>query len=376
MRNFEERKEEIFRRSEAKIAQRKKNIKRVVATCVPLVLCVTALTGYLTLGGSMEKASAPEAPWQEGAMMDAIANGSGIFYDAEGDLQFGFNGAQVPESAPGEYNGAEAPESAPGKQNDAAVRPDHYEEVIELCVGRDYRYFGYNQEYIVDAFLEILEGESYGPAEEDRIRAEKYFSSFDPAKDELLEDDEYIVTLVYPGHTIVNFILRGDRLTRADGVSYHLTQEQATLLHNMAEDNWEWNAPVLSEEQIIDVVKNEVQWNYYAVTAEQDPQSGDWTVTFWSRDCEGYQVFTVSQKGKILLRWGSGPVVEGIEESEAITIAQEHARIDPTDGWEVSAGWNCRGGIWTVTFSDVWIDGYVEVLVRYDGKVLKCTQYE
>ena len=363
MRSFEERKEEIFRRSEQKIAQRKKNIKRVVATCVPLVLCVSALTGYLTLGGSMEKASAPEAPWQGGAMMDSVANGSDMFYDAEGDLQFGFNGAQVPESAPGEQNGA-------------SVRPDHYEEVIKLCVGRDYRYFSYHQEYIVDAFLEILEGESYGPVEEDRIRSEKYFSSFDPAKDELLEDDEYIVTLVYPGHTIVNFILRGDRLTRADGVSYHLTQEQATLLHNMAEDNWEWNAPVLSEEQIIDVVKNEVDGNYYAVTAEQDPQSGDWTVTFWFRDRESYQMFTVSQKGKILLRWVRGQVVEGIEESEAITIAQEHARIDPTDGWEVSTVWNCRGGIWTVTFSDVWIDGYVEVLVRYDGKVLKCTQYE
>lgn len=51
MRSFEERKEEIFRRSQQRIAQRKKTVKRVVLTCVPLVLCVTALTGYFALAG-------------------------------------------------------------------------------------------------------------------------------------------------------------------------------------------------------------------------------------------------------------------------------------------------------------------------------------
>ena len=269
MRDFEQRKEEIFARSQKKIAQRKKHIRRAVLTCVPLVLCVCLAGGYMAMGGLFAT--------KDMAMENMPA----------GDFYYG---ADVPECAP--------------------VIPDHYEEVIELTLGRDYRYFGYNQKYIVDAFLEILEGESYGPVEEDRIRAEKYFSFFDPAKDELLEDDEYIVTLHYPGNMNVDFILRGDRLTRADGVSYHLTQEQATLLHNMAEDNWEWNAPVLSEEQIIDVVKNEVTWNYYAVTAEQDPQSGDWTVTFWSRDRESYQMFTVSQKGKILQRRAGFPADE------------------------------------------------------------------
>lgn len=285
MKSFEERKEAILSRSAAKIAKRKKTRRWVTATCVPLVLCVCVMTGYLALMGfGKSDNAAPEAA------------GSDYNYGMAAD-------AESPEMAP---------ESAPGKKPvvDAPERPDHYEEVIELTLGRDYRYFGYNQKYIVDAFLEILEGESYGPVEEDRIRAEKYFSSFDPAKDELLEDDEYIVTLHYPGNMNVDFILRGDQLTRADGVSYHLTQEQATLLHNMAEGNWEWNAPVLSEEQIIDVVKNEVTWNYYAVTAEQDPQSGDWTVTFWSRDRESYQMFTVSQKGKILQRWAGFPADE------------------------------------------------------------------
>ena len=39
MRSFEERKEEIFSRSRARIAQRKKTVRRVLVTCVPLVLC-------------------------------------------------------------------------------------------------------------------------------------------------------------------------------------------------------------------------------------------------------------------------------------------------------------------------------------------------
>lgn len=275
MKSFEERTEEILARSSARIAQRKKNVRRAILTCVPIVLCVCLAGGYLATGGFFVSKDMA----MENMEMDSEANGSNLYY------------------------GAEAPECAP-------VIPDHYEAAITLTLGRDYRYFSYNQKYIVDAFLEILEGESYGPVEEDRIRAEKFFSSFDPAKDELLEEDEYIVTLIYPDNTNINFILHDDRLTRADGVSYHLTQEQATLLHNMAEDNWEWNAPVLSEEQIIDVVKNEVTWNYYAVTAEQDPQSGDWTVTFWSRDRESYQMFTVSQKGKILQRRAGFPADE------------------------------------------------------------------
>ena len=62
MRSFEERKEEIFSRSRARIAQRKKTVRRVLVTCVPLALCVTALSGYLVLGGfGGSDMSAPEA---------------------------------------------------------------------------------------------------------------------------------------------------------------------------------------------------------------------------------------------------------------------------------------------------------------------------
>ena len=79
MRSFEERKEEIFRRNEKRIAQRKKTVKRVVLTCVPLVLCVSAVTGYLALGGfgKMDNA-APESPMAPNYSLQdsAVSNGA------------------------------------------------------------------------------------------------------------------------------------------------------------------------------------------------------------------------------------------------------------------------------------------------------------
>lgn len=62
MRSFEERKEEIFRRSEKRIIQRRKNTWRLIVTCVPLVLCVGIASGYLALGGfGRMDSAAPEA---------------------------------------------------------------------------------------------------------------------------------------------------------------------------------------------------------------------------------------------------------------------------------------------------------------------------
>ena len=72
MRSFDERKEEIFLRSEKRIAQRKKNIKRVVLACAPLVLCVTALSGYLVLGGfGGSDKSAPESAEPQWSLQDS-----------------------------------------------------------------------------------------------------------------------------------------------------------------------------------------------------------------------------------------------------------------------------------------------------------------
>lgn len=44
MRNFDERKAEIFRRSENRIKERKRNRNRILALCVPLCLCIAILS--------------------------------------------------------------------------------------------------------------------------------------------------------------------------------------------------------------------------------------------------------------------------------------------------------------------------------------------
>ena len=81
MRNFEERKEEIFRRSEKRIEQRKRTVKRVVLTCVPLVLCLTAVSGYLALSGfGRSDMSAPESAFDPhySVQDSVISNGSAV----------------------------------------------------------------------------------------------------------------------------------------------------------------------------------------------------------------------------------------------------------------------------------------------------------
>lgn len=56
----------------------------------------------------------------------------------------------------------------------------------------------------------------------------------------------------------------------------------------------------LTEEEILLLAKEEISWNYYAVTAEQNPENGNWTVTFHSRDRESFQVIVVDRYGGIL----------------------------------------------------------------------------
>ena len=214
MRSFEERKEEIFRRSEAKIAQRKKNIKRVVATCVPLVLCVTALTGYLTLGGSMEKASAPEANWQGSAMMESIISG------AEGEMPM-YNGAQVPESVPGELNSAPVPEA--------------YGAKLELY--RDGKTYSYDEPDILKLFYSAL-NVKFETSHDVSTSAGQMIYGFDPKKDQL-QEGAYAVALVSANGGTIWYELKDKQLTRlADGQIYVLTDDQAMVLHKLMEIAW------------------------------------------------------------------------------------------------------------------------------------------
>ena len=47
MRNFEERKAEVFRRSDKRIKERKQRRQRILMTCIPLVLCLTIFGAFL-----------------------------------------------------------------------------------------------------------------------------------------------------------------------------------------------------------------------------------------------------------------------------------------------------------------------------------------
>lgn len=214
MRTFDERKEEIFRRSEERIARRKKNMKRIVVTCVPLVLCVTVLTGFLTLGGYGKDESAPEAPWQ-GAVMDSVANGSGIHY-----------GAWVPESAPGEFDSAETPEMTVQDGDGFA---------LELY--RESETYSYQDQEILSMFQSILKmplgAEISGSSEAWEE------TNYEASKDALIKGGTYAVALVSANGEKVWYSLQDTRLTRlADGQIYTLTQEQATILHKLLEVKW------------------------------------------------------------------------------------------------------------------------------------------
>ena len=46
MRNFEERKAEVFRRSEKRIKERKQRRNHILMACIPLVLCITILGAF------------------------------------------------------------------------------------------------------------------------------------------------------------------------------------------------------------------------------------------------------------------------------------------------------------------------------------------
>ena len=54
MRNFEERKAEVFRRSEKRIKERKQRRQRILMTCIPLVLCLTIFGAFLFPGATPE----------------------------------------------------------------------------------------------------------------------------------------------------------------------------------------------------------------------------------------------------------------------------------------------------------------------------------
>ena len=84
MRNFEERKAEVFRRSENRIKERKRNRNRILAMCVPLCLILTMFS--VTILPAMLPAGMDNAPGADGLS----GNGNvGDFGDPGNDMQDG-----------------------------------------------------------------------------------------------------------------------------------------------------------------------------------------------------------------------------------------------------------------------------------------------
>ena len=273
MRDFEQRKEEIFARGKEKIARRKKITKRVVMTCVPVCLCVCIAGGWLALGGfGMSDKAASEA----NMAMDSVAYGDTI------------------------YGGAEVP-----MENGKPAAPEaNAPAVISLELSRDGRSFYYTEPEIVDMFLKILEGESTEiPDAQVPDDIGEFIANFNPDPGKLIEDKPYPVKLTHPDGREAWFILRGTQLTSQDGLQYTLTREEASILHKLMEIDWEGKtgeARPWYEEEIIEKAAEQITWNYYVATAVQNAETGEWTVTFWSRSRMDSQVVIVDRYGGVL----------------------------------------------------------------------------
>jgi hypothetical protein len=209
MRDFEQRKEEIFARSKEKIARRKKYTKRIILTCLPVVLCVYLTGSFLAMGGFFSKKDS--AAMENGMAMDNMAAGDKIYY-----------GAEVPES----------PEMTP-------MEGSNLESGMRLELYRLGYSFSYNEPEILEMFLNILEGELLPPPGGSVPAADEpiaYFFRFEPEK--MIDEDRHLVKLTCPDGEIIYFTLEGNWLTRQDNQAYVLTDEQASILYKLMEIEW------------------------------------------------------------------------------------------------------------------------------------------
>lgn len=101
MRNFEERKAEVFRRSEKRIKERKARRNHILMACIPLVLCITLLSAFFLPGMLPGETKDPDAA--DGAVggltenkseslacaytkIDVIGNGISLSYTEASDM--------------------------------------------------------------------------------------------------------------------------------------------------------------------------------------------------------------------------------------------------------------------------------------------------
>lgn len=118
MRNFEEQKAEVFRRSEERIRARAKIRSRVIAACVPLILCAAAIAAVTLPGangeGEVILASRPQLnpesiPGTEAPQTATEALNEGLVQVSMGSQQRTFFDADTVRAVTGILNGLSSP---------------------------------------------------------------------------------------------------------------------------------------------------------------------------------------------------------------------------------------------------------------------------
>lgn len=75
-----------------------------------------------------------------------------------------------------------------------------------------------------------------------------------------------------------------------DGVEQNIDEN---VIASLGELGWLPYLLLTDENQAIAIADRYASFDYYAATAERDAQTGDWTVTFWSKDRETFQILTI-----------------------------------------------------------------------------------
>lgn len=195
MKSFEERTEAIISRSQAKIAKRKKVRRWVTATCVPLVLVVCVCTWWMGMGG-IRADSAMES-----------------------------NGSMKPESAmDAELNY--------GMENSMLESPASSGRVIVAVklVSNGRTQISTNQ-----VLFQVLEKLFSQPVPENTTTALEDGQDYGLVGDPI-EEDPYVLTVVYRDGNQAQYILRGTQLTSADGSkTYSLPEDAIQELQQLKE---------------------------------------------------------------------------------------------------------------------------------------------
>lgn len=194
MKSFEERTEAIISRSQAKIAKRKKVRRWVTATCVPLVLVVCVFGWWMEVGG-IRADSAPEA---NGMMPESAM-------DAE--LNYGMENSML---------------ESPASSGRVIV-------AVKLVSN------GKTQISTSQMLFQVLEELFSQPVPENTTTALEDGQDYGLVGDPI-EEDPYVLTVVYRDGNQAQYILRGTQLTSADGSkTYSLPEDAIQELQQLKE---------------------------------------------------------------------------------------------------------------------------------------------